>query len=190
MVQLDEPGEITQYLSAARNGNRAALAEVFQRVYEEVRQIAELQMRRVGTEQTLSTTAIVHEAYLRLVKSPGIDWADRSHFFAVAAKAMRQILLNHARSHLAQKRGGGRPLSLEDHDAPFETQATELIALDLALDRLTDLDDRLARVVELRYFGGLSVEETAGVLGITDRTVKRDWQAARAFLFRELQAGR
>jgi RNA polymerase sigma factor (TIGR02999 family) len=183
---VTEPGEITQFLAAARQGDRAAIDAVFQRVYREVRGIAELQMRRAGIVQTLSTTAIVHEAYLRLVKSPNIDWEDRSHFFAVAAKAMRQVLLNHARSHLAQKRGGGRPLSLEDHDAPFEAQVAELVALDRALDRLLELDERLARVVELRYFGGLSVEETARVLGVADRTVKRDWQAARAFLFREL----
>lgn len=186
---MNEPGEITQYLFAARSGDRSALDEVFRRVYEEVRRIAEDQVRRIGTEQTLSSTAIVHEAYLRLVKNASIPWEDRSHFLAVAAKAMRQVLLNHARSHLAQKRGGGRPLSLDDHDAPMETQVAELVALDQALERLAAVDDRLARVVELRYFGGLSVDETADVLGVAERTVKRDWQAARLFLYRELRGG-
>ena len=184
---MDEPGEITRYLSSARAGDRAALDHVFHRVYDEIRRIADAQVQRIGTEQTLSSTAIVHEAYLKLVRSPDIDWEDRSHFFAVAATAMRYILLNRARARLTQKRGGGRPLSLEEHDAPIDARAEEMIALDQALGQLAELDPRLAQVVELRYFGGLSVDETARILGVTDRTVKRDWQAARAFLYQRLR---
>lgn len=184
---MPEPGEITQQLSAARRGDRVALDRVFARVYSEIRRIAAAQVRRIGGESTLSTTAVVHEAYLKLAGGAPVAWEDRAHFFAVAARAMRQVLLNHARGHLAQKRGGGRPLPLDDVVVAVDACAAELIELDVALERLTALDERLGRVVELRYYAGLSVEETAGLLGVTDRTVKRDWQAARAFLYRELR---
>jgi RNA polymerase sigma factor (TIGR02999 family) len=181
------PNDITQILSSAREGNRRALDEVFARVYGEVRRIARAQLRRAGAHHTLSTTAVVHEAYLRLVGSPTIAWEDRAHFYAVAATAMRQILLNHARHHLTAKRGGGaRTLPLDSVDAPVDARAAELLELDDALTRLAAVDERLARVVDLRFFAGLSVEETARILGVTDRTVKRDWRAARAFLYREI----
>ena len=186
---MKEPGEITQYLSAARQGDRAALDRVFSRVYDEVRRIATAQVRRAGGENTLSTTAVVHEAYLRLAGGAPVAWEDRGHFFAVAARAMRQVLLNHARSHLAQKRGGVRPLSLDGVTIAIDAKVAELIEMDSALDRLETLDERLGRVVELRYYAGLTVEETAEVLGVTDRTIKRDWQTARAFLYRELLGG-
>lgn len=183
---MKTPGEITRYLSLARGGDRRALDEVFARVYQEIHRIAHRQVRRAGPAPTLNTTVVVNEAYLRLVRSPAVDWEDRSHFYAVAALAMRQILLNHARRRLARKRGGERPLSLEEDDAPVAARAAEFVDLDAALQRLAALDSRLARVVDLRFFAGLSVEETARMLGVTDRTVKRDWQAARAYLFREL----
>lgn len=177
---------ITELLASARQGNRDALDEVFARVYGELRQVADIQRRKAGAEHTLGTTAIVHEAYLRLVRTPAISWEDRGHFFAVAATAMRQILLNHARHHAARKRGGGRPLPLDDADAPVDTQVAELVELDGALTRLAAVDPRLARVVELRFFAGLSIKEVGEVLGVTDRTIKRDWQTARVFLYREL----
>lgn len=183
---MPDPGEITQKLSAARRGESGAFDEVFSRVFDEIHRIAAAQVRRVGGESTLSTTAVVHEAYLKLAGSAPIAWEDRSHFFAVAARAMRQVLLNHARAHLAQKRGGQRPLRLDDAVIAIDSRAEELIDMDVALDRLTALDERLGRVVELRYYAGLSVEETATLLGVTDRTIKRDWKAARAFLYREL----
>jgi len=183
---MNDPSDITLMLTAARNGDQAALDLVFSRVYSEIRRIAREQLRRVGENQTLSTTAVVHEAYLKLVRSPAIAWADRGHFFAVAAMAMRQILITHARRHLTQKRGGVRPVPLEDVDAPIDLRAAHLVELGDALQRLSTVDDRLARVVDLRFFAGLSVEETAEVLGVTDRTIKRDWRAARAFLYREL----
>lgn len=183
---MPEPQEITQLLTSARQGNREAFDEVFNRVYQELRRLAEAQIRRVGVEHTLGTTAIVNEAYLKLLKSPSLSWEDRGHFYAVAATAMRHILLNHARHHVAKKRGGGRPTPLGDHDSPVEATAVELVEIDQALTRLAALDERLARVVELRFYAGLSVAETAEVLGVTDRTIKRDWQAARAFLYREL----
>ncbi|MCA9730314.1 MAG: sigma-70 family RNA polymerase sigma factor, partial [Candidatus Eisenbacteria bacterium] len=180
-------GDITQYLALARAGDHAALDEVFHRVYDEIHRIADHQVGRISGEQTLTATAIIHEAYLKLMRTPDIAWDDRAHFFAVAATAMRQILLNRARARLTEKRGGGRPLSLTDQDAPIDTRAEEMVALDQALDQLSVFDARLARVVELRYFGGLSVEEAARVLGVADRTVKRDWQLARAFLFQRLR---
>jgi RNA polymerase sigma factor (TIGR02999 family) len=183
---MHDASDITLMLSAAREGDQAALDLVFTRVYSEIRRIAHDQLRRVGDNQTLSTTAVVHEAYLKLVRSPAIAWADRGHFYAVAAMAMRQILINHARRHLTQKRGGGRPLPLDEVDAPIDLRAAHLVELNDALQRLAAVDDRLARVVDLRFFAGLSVEETAEVLGVTDRTIKRDWRAARAFLYREL----
>lgn len=186
---MDEPGEITQYLSAARQGDRAALDQVFARVYGEVRRIAAAQVRRAGGENTLSATSVVHETYLKLTGGAQVDWADRGHFFSVAARAMRQVLVDHARSHLALKRGGGRPLFLDDASIAIDASAAGIVEMDSALDRLSALDTRLGEVVELRYYGGLTVEETAEVLGVTDRTIKRDWQTARAFLYRELHGG-
>jgi RNA polymerase sigma factor (TIGR02999 family) len=179
-------GEITELLNAARDGDRNALDSAFTRVYRELRGIAEAQLRKVGGVDTMSTTVVVHEAYLRLVKARELTSENRGHFFALAATVMRRLLLNHARHHLARKRGGGRPVPLDDLDVPVEGRAEVLVALDEALDRLEALDPRLARVVELRYYAGLSVEETAAALDVSDRTVKRDWRAARAFLHSRL----
>jgi RNA polymerase sigma factor (TIGR02999 family) len=185
---MTDSTDITAILSAARAGERAALDAVFTRVYAEIRDIARGQLARAG-RATLSTTAVVHEAYLKLVRSPAVAFEDRSHFYAVAATAMRQILLNHARAKATRKRDGGHPLSLDRVEIAIEEQADELLALDAALDRLAELDPRLARVVEMRFFAGLTVDETALALGVADRTVKRDWRAARAFLQRELHPG-
>lgn len=180
--------DISAILRAARGGERAALDEVFSRVYEEIRGIARGQLARAG-RATLSTTAVVHEAYLKLVRSPAVDYEDRRHFYAVAATAMRHILLNHARARATRKRDGGQRLTLDEAQLAVDDHAEDLIALDAALERLAALDDRLARVVELRFYAGLTVEETAGILGVTDRTVKRDWRAARAFLHQQLHPG-
>jgi RNA polymerase sigma factor (TIGR02999 family) len=185
---MADPTDITANLAAARGGERAALDAVFSRVYEEIRRIASGQLARAG-RASLSTTAVVHEAYLKLVRGPAIDFEDRRHFYAVAATAMRHILLNHARAKAALKRDGGQRLSLERAELAVEDHAQELLALDAALERLAALDERLARVVELRFYAGLTVEEAAKILGVTDRTVKRDWRAARAFLHRQLDPG-
>ena len=182
--------DITRILGDARNGQREALDEVFRRVYDEIRAVASRQIARAGRGETLSTTAVVHEAYLKLVRSPAIAWEDRGHFFAVAATAMRQILLNHARARAAKKRGGGvRPIELDTAALAVDDHAEELIELDAALDRLERVDERLAKVVNLRFFAGLTAGETAEVLGVNERTVKRDWRAARAFLHGQMGSG-
>lgn len=184
---MEAGSDITQILRQARDGDGAALDRVFAIVYDELHRIASAQRRRVRPGETLGTTAVVHEAYLKLIRSSVATYADRTHFFAVAAKAMRQILLNRARGQVARKRGGGAEvLPLGEHDAIAPRRAEELIALDAALERLAALDDRLARVVELRFFAGLGVPEAAEVLGVGEATVKRDWATARAFLQREL----
>jgi len=183
---MSAPGDITALLTAARGGDRTALDSAFTRVYRQLRGIAEAQLRQVGGVDTLSTTVVVHEAYLRLVRARELTSENRGHFFALAATVMRRLLLNHARHHAAQKRGGRRPLPLDDIEVAVENRAEILVALDAALDRLEQLDPRLARVVELRYYAGLSVEETAEVLDVSDRTVKRDWRTARAFLHSQL----
>ncbi|MEZ5064610.1 MAG: ECF-type sigma factor [bacterium] len=178
--------DITAILASARSGDRRALDDVFARVYAEVRRIAHGQLARAGGDRSLSTTAVVHEAYLKLVRSPALSFEDRGHFYAVAATAMRQILLNHARARRAKKRGGGAALFRDTGDQVVDPRFTDFLELDAALTRLRALDERMAKVVDLRFFAGLTVEETAEMLGVTDRTVKRDWRAARAFLFREL----
>lgn len=179
--------QITEILHAARAGDAAALHQVFALVYEEVRRLARAQLARAGGPPTLNTTAVVHEAYLRLAHSPALSLEDRRHFFAVAASAMRHVLVDYARARSAGKRGGNAPhLSLSESDLPIASSAAAIVDLEWALQRLAQLDDRLARVVELRFFGGFTEQETAEILGVTDRTIRRDWRAARAFLYREL----
>lgn len=176
-------------LDAAREGDTDALDDLFGFVYAELKQRARFQRR--GASPTLNTTALVHEAYLKLAGSSR-SWNDRNHFMRVAARAMRQILIDHARRQLAEKRGGGaRAVTLEE--VALATQSPEgagetLMALDGALLRLSEQSERLATVVELRFFGGLSVEETASALDVSDRTIKRDWRLARAFLQESLEA--
>jgi len=178
-------------LASARGGDAAAVRDVFDRVYAELRRIARGETRRLAASATMNTTAVVHEAYLKLVNARGVAWEDRSHFFAVAATAMRQILVDYARRRSAAKRGGrGRAISLDELDSTdgvaVDPRSDDILSLDAALTRLAAFDARLARVVELRYFAGLSVEETATMLGVTDRTIKRDWRRARAYLYSEL----
>jgi RNA polymerase sigma factor (TIGR02999 family) len=183
-------GEITALLAAARAGDEAAGAELFRAVYQDLKRLARRQLAGQRDGATLSTTALVHEAYLRLARPGALGQHDRVHFFAVAARAMRQIVIDAARRRTAEKRGGGA-LAVELDEgrvAGAGDRPEELVALDAALARLEQLDERLARVVEWRYFGGLTLEEIAAALERTDRTIKRDWRKARAFLYRELAA--
>jgi RNA polymerase sigma factor (TIGR02999 family) len=180
---------ITELLRAAEGGDRAALDEVFGVVYAELRKLARRQLQVTPVQHTLSTTALVHEAYLKLSVDARWSTRDRSHFFALAARAMRHILIDHARRRTRRKRGGPEaPLSLEDAQVPVHDRGEELLALDQALERLAAVDPELARLVEWRFFAGLSVEEVAQILEVSDRTVKRQWRAARAFLYQQLGA--
>jgi RNA polymerase sigma factor (TIGR02999 family) len=178
---------ITELLIELRDQGANAMERLFPLVYDELRRIAHSHMSREGTGHTLETGALVHETYIRLVDQTRVEWRDRNHFYAIASQAMRRILVDHARRRRAAKRGGAmRPVALEEGVATVEERAETLIALDEALTRLERLDARLCRVVEYRFFGGLSELETAAALGVTDRTVRRDWTRARAWLYREL----
>ncbi len=180
-------GEITQLLRAHGDGDREALTALFELVYKQLRGMSRRQLFHGGRDNTLDTTALVHEAYIKLVDQ-NIDWADRRHFFAVAAKAMRHILVDYAKARRRDKRGGGTEPEVFMESIHGELAGTDqIVELDLALQKLEQLDPRLAEVVQYRFFAGLSVEETARVLGVTDRTVKRDWRKARALL--QLQMG-
>lgn len=184
-----EAERITALLRAAEAGDRDAVGRLFERVYGELRRIASRQLRAAPPFETLDTTALVHEAYLKL--SGGARWStrDRFHFYALTGQAMRRVLIDHARRRTRQKRGGrDLPVALDEELAAVAARGEELIALDRALDRLEQVDPALAQIVEWRFFAGLSVEEIAELRGVTDRTVKRHWRLARAFLLRELTA--
>ena len=177
-----------------RSGDASALDDLLPRVYDELRALADAYMRRERAGHTLQPTALVHEAFLRLLRLPPGSVQNRVHFFALAAQAMRRILADHARRHRAAKRGGSAvrvPLELVEGGAPATPAGDDVAAddLDAALEDLAKLDERQARVVELRFFGGLSIEETAEVLAVSPATVKRDWLVARAWLHRELRGG-
>jgi RNA polymerase sigma factor (TIGR02999 family) len=184
MSDRESGSDVTQLLLAWQAGDRDALDRMLPLVYDELHRLAAGYLRRERPDHTLQPTALVHEAYLRLVKQRQVDWRNRAQFLGVAAGMMRRILVNHARDRSAAKRAGGRKqvsLSLvEDGRAPPDV---DLIALEDALARLAALDERKGRVVELRFFGGLNVEETAEVLGISPNTVVRDWSTARAWLY-------
>ncbi len=183
-----DSGQITRLLSAVRDGDQAALDLVFNMVYGELHTAARRQLARARPGQTLNTTALVHEAYLKLVGAAHADWTDRGHFLAVAAKAMRQIIIDYARWASRKKRGGGiHRMTLDGIDVADEQRASELVELDAALTRLESFSDRLARVVELRFFAGLSVEETGAALGAPPHQIKREWRKARAFLLQAMQ---
>jgi RNA polymerase sigma factor (TIGR02999 family) len=180
--------EFSNLLSAWSDGDRAALDQLFPIVYRELRRIAHRQLRGERPGHTLSTTALVHEAYFKLVQLDRMRWQNRAQFFAIAARAMRRILVDYALARRRQKRGGGQPvLSLDDVVVLVNHDADELVAVDEALKRLEALDERHARVVECRVFAGLNVEETAEALNVSPATVKRDWVLARAWLNRELK---
>lgn len=187
----DPHPDLTDLLAGtAAAGERDALSALFPLVYDELRQAAAAALRRERPEHTLQPTALVHETFLRLADDARLSWENRNHFLAIASKVMRRILVDHARGRNAQKRGSGEARrSLEGIDVPGPDAGAagdlDLLVLDQALARLTALDARQARIVELRFFGGLTVEETAAVVGASPRTVKRDWQIARAWLKRE-----
>ncbi|WP_456425526.1 sigma-70 family RNA polymerase sigma factor [Rhodocaloribacter sp.] len=182
-----EGQEITELLGELAGGNRAVVDALMPRVYEELRRLAHRQLRGERAGHTLQTTALVHEAYLKLVDQRQVAWQNRAHFFAIAALAMRRILINYAKRRMADKRGGGQVVAtFEEEMAPRETRAAELLALDEALVRLEALNERQSRVVTYRFFGGLTQEEIAEVIGVSVVTVRRDWRLARAWLSREL----
>lgn len=181
--------DVTQLLLAWRSGDDAALEKLVPLVYEELRRLARLYMRRERAGHTLQTTALVNEAYLRLVDVSKVRWQNRAHFFAVSAQLMRRILVDFARSRNYQKRGGdARRASFAEALAVSSEENPDIVALDDALKALADVDQRKSQVVELRYFGGLSVEETAEALNVSPETVKRDWRLAKAWLLRQLEA--
>jgi RNA polymerase sigma factor (TIGR02999 family) len=187
-MQQPVAGDITELLLAWCSGEPRALDRLTPLVYEELRRIARAQLRREKNDQTLQTTALVHEAYLRLVKTDRVSWRDRLHFFGAAAGVMRRVLVDQARERLASKRGGGGvTLSLEAvPDIP--DRHVDLLAIHECLDQLSLLDARQARIVELRFFAGLSIEETAELMGTSPMTVKREWAVARAWLFRQMRS--
>jgi len=182
------PREVTRVLQAWCRGDRAALDRLVPLIHGELHRLAHRYMRRERAGHTLQTSALVNEAYLRLVDAGRIEWRDRAHFFAVSANLMRRILVDFARSRGYQKRGGNvQKLEFDDARIPSPRRSADLVALDDALTALAEFDPREARVVELRFFGGLSEEETGEALGISSRTVKRDWALAKAWLTRELK---
>ncbi len=183
------PGDVTRLLIAWRQGDPTALERLIPLVYEELHRMAERYLRRERQGHTLQPSAIVNEAYLRLLGRHSSDWQNRAHFFAVAAQSMRRILVEHARHRDAKKRGGQGFRYLLDTLVLTEPRAVDLIALDDALAKLSALDEEQGRVVELRFFGGLTEEETAEALSVSSRTVKRKWVAAKTFLYRELSKG-
>ncbi len=189
---VPNPERVTELLQAWRTGDRQAEADLLPLIYDELRSRAARYLRRERPDHTLQPTALVHEAYMRLVDQRAVAWQDRTHFFAIAAKMMRRVLLDHARKHGSEKRGGGhRPLALEAavevaEDLPALAPA-DLVALDAALTALAAFDPERARIVELRFFGGLTLDETAAVLGCSPATVMRQWRTARAWLYAELE---
>jgi RNA polymerase sigma factor (TIGR02999 family) len=187
---MSVPGEITGLLKAHASGDADALDLLLPRVYDELRGIARGRLRREGSGHTLAPTELVHQAFLKLVPLERVDWQSRAHFFAIASRAMRNVLIDHAERRRAAKRGGGAAVLSLESDAAVEGEAgidlDELIALGQALQRLEQLEARQARVVECRFFGGLSLDETAEALAISPATVSRDWTFARAWLHREL----
>lgn len=181
------PNEISQLLADWSGGDREALDELMPLVYDELRKLAHRYMAREHGANTMQTTALVNELYLRLINERGMKWQNRSHFFAVAAQLMRFILVDYARGHARQKRGGhAQQVTLDEALIVSESNAADLLALDEALTRLASFDKRKSRIAEMRFFAGLSVEETADVLSVSPETVMRDWRLARAWLRKEL----
>lgn len=190
-MKRDSPINVTQLLQNWRLGDRSALDKLMPLVYSELHRLAHKYMVREQAGHTLQTTALVNEAYVRLIDAQRVDWKDRSHFFAISASLMRRILVEFARSRNSDKRGKGEPqLELNEASLAMPNRNEDIVGLDDALTALADIDPRSAKVVELRFFGGLTVKETAEVLKISDKTVMRDWETARIWLMRELKRGR
>jgi len=181
------PHDVTAILLSWSDGDREAPAKLMPLVYDELRRLARDYLRRERPDHTLQPTALVNEAYLRIVDQTRVSWQNRAQFFGLAAQLMRHILVDHARTRMAAKRGGNmHKLSLDEAWMTIEERATELVRLDEALKALAQIDERKSQVVEMRFFGGLSVEETASALGVSDKTVMRDWRIAKLWLHREL----
>jgi RNA polymerase sigma factor (TIGR02999 family) len=186
-MAMPAPQEVTQLLVAWSNGDSEALEKLIPLVYDDLRRLARNYMNRERAGHTLQTTALIHEAYLRLIEQKEVKWQNRAHFFAISAQLMRRILVSMARARQADKRGGEtRQVSLDEAMVFSEERAADLVALDDAMNELAALDPRRCRVVELRHFGGLSVEETAEVLKVSPDTVMREWKRAKAWLYSEL----
>ena len=184
---MDAPGEVTSLLAAWTKGDQDALKDLMPLVYNELHRMARRAWNTQDQGNTLQPTALINEAYLKLAGSSGASYNNRCHFYAVACTAMRQILVNHAKSHLTGKRGSGRvTVPLDDVQPTVHQESAEVVALHEALERLHAVDERKSRIVELRYFGGLSIEETAEALGVSVITVNRDWRLARTWLVREM----
>lgn len=184
---MTAPSDVTQALVALSDGDRSALDRLLPLVYDQLRRMAERELRNERVDHTLSPTALVHEAYLKLAQLDQITWEGRAHFFGTCARAMRRILISYARMKKAEKRGAGSEhVSVDNVMVAADSRPHDLVALDEALERLESLEERQARVVECRFFAGMGVEDTATALGISPATVKRDWTLARAFLNREL----
>jgi RNA polymerase sigma factor (TIGR02999 family) len=189
-INMSSPGEITRLLADWSSGNQAALDKLMPLVYEELRRLASNYMRRERPDHTLQTTALVHEAYLRLAGQQDVGYQSRAHFFAAAAQVMRHILVDYARGCRRAKRGEGvQPLALSDVAVISGQRAEEVLAVNSALQRLTTIDARKGRVFEMRYFGGMSVEEAAEALKVSPATVAREWRMAKAWLRREIVPG-
>ena len=185
----DNGENITELLVGSGQGDKDALDKLMPVVYDELRRQAARYLRREQAGHTLQTTALIHEAYVRLVDQRNVQWQNRAHFFGIAAQMMRRILVDHARGKRRAKRGGSDvKVSLADATIPVKERDLDVVALDEALTRLAQIDEQQSRVVELRFFSGLTVEETAQVMGISPATVKRDWSMAKAWLHREISA--
>jgi len=190
-VNLQPQTQVTQLLQKWQEGNQEALEALMPLVYNELKRLASSYLRRERPDHTLQSAALVNEAYLRLVDQTQTRWQNKAHFYGIAAQMMRRILADHARGHNAAKRGAGMPdLELDEAMAQAQARSVDVLDLEEALQRLEKLDPQQGRIVELRFYSGLSIEDTANVLGISPATVKRDWAAARAWLFREVAARR
>ena len=182
--------EVTELLTAWSGGDKAALDKLMPLIHQELRRIAHRYMSRERPGHTMQTTALVNEAYLKLVNREGVHWQNRAHFFAIASQLMRYILVDHARSHAYAKRGGGtQTISLDEAMVVSQERAAEVVALDDVLKQLAEIDPQQSRIVELRFFGGLTIEETAVVLSLSPATIKREWTSAKAWLYHELAKG-
>lgn len=185
-MQRESIGDVTLLLRRVGSGDESAIPALAPLVYAELRRLAAAKMRGERLDHTLQPTALVHEAYLRLVDQTRVRWRDRAHFFGVAATTMRRVLVDHARAKLASKRGGGALPSLYVEDRSEGQSFEEVLWVNQAIDRLEEIDPEQAKIVEMHYFGGLTMQETANVLGVSRRTVHRDWALAKAWLQREL----
>ena len=190
-MPLEPAADVTQLLVSWSAGNQAALEELMPLVYSELRRLAAAYLRRERPDHTLQSTALVHEAFLRMVNQRDVEWRNRAHFYGIAAQMIRRILVDHARSHYAEKRGSHAvKLSLDEALAVPESTELDLLGLNDALEQLAQMDARQNRIVELRFFAGLSIEETAEVMQLSPATIKREWNSARAWLFREISRNR